>query len=452
MKHISKKILALMLLSAVLYSPRAAAISKLDFFAPAEGISTRVEKIAKKVAEKYNKAMSDLEDKVMRGGCRESNGVKICRKEGNALYSMLKDQFEKDSGSIIDNVKSQVTSGNLDIRNILKNSIKATTQKYANAKLDLQTANYALADYKAALATERANKEKDINQDIMILKLKLETDEVKENKEAREQIVRQIADLEEQKAALSAEKSKRDAKAESMEKDIKNKAEAVAGWSKQLDEEQMKLKLDKASDALFDIKIGDNKELGDLFEDADEDEENKEVEEMYGADYQAFFLAKYEPATSENILRVRNKRKAEYYKALQNLMRVLIIGTAKGKNISDSSTAYLNRVAGGTDADGKTEVKGPEGIFGAMSMKIGADIQNAKVAARYTEMLLAEIRFNTMSDINLWNDKYKLVDYKKDFTKFNFDDYVEKKKSLKDKIKDKVNGGIQQGLNKFTGF
>ena len=57
MKHISKKILALMLLSAVLYSPRAAAISKLDFFAPAEGISTRVEKIAKKKLDLRSKKL-----------------------------------------------------------------------------------------------------------------------------------------------------------------------------------------------------------------------------------------------------------------------------------------------------------------------------------------------------------------------------------------------------------
>ena len=83
-------------------------------------------------------------------------------------------------------------------------------------------------------------------------------------------------------------------------------------------------------------------------------------------------------------------------------------------------------------------------------MKIGADIQNAKIAARYTELLLAQMRFNAMSEIILWNDKYKLNDYSKDFTAFNLDDYVNKKKSLLDKLKDKTNSTVQDKVSNYS--
>lgn len=79
-------------------------------------------------------------------------------------------------------------------------------------------------------------------------------------------------------------------------------------------------------------------------------------------------------------------------------------------------------------------------------MKIGADIQNAKIAARYTELLLAEIRFVTMQEMISWNDKFK--NSKKDVTKFNLDDYVYKKKGVKDFLDDK----LQQGVSGWKGL
>lgn len=193
--------------------------------------------------------------------------------------------------------------------------------------------------------------------------------------------------------------------------------------------------MEKATDALFAA--------------AEEDEENEKTEEMYASDYKDFFLGKYEKESSENIARVRYKRQKEYYLALQNLMRVLIIGSAKGKTIADSSENYLVRTTGGETKDGE-KVTAPDGIFGGMSMKIGADIQNAKIAARYTELLLAQMRFNAMSEIILWNDKYKLNDYSKDFTAFNLDDYVNKKKSLLDKLKDKTNSTVQDKVSNYS--
>ena len=68
------------------------------------------------------------------------------------------------------------------------------------------------------------------------------------------------------------------------------------------------------------------------------------------------------------------------------------------------------------------------------------------------ELLLAEIRFNTMTEINLWNDKYRLMDYSKDYTKFNLDDYVAKKKSLLDQAKDKAKDAATSGISGWKGL
>ena len=81
-----------------------------------------------------------------------------------------------------------------------------------------------------------------------------------------------------------------------------------------------------------------------------------------------------------------------------------------------------------------------------MAAKIGADVQNAKLAARYLELLLAEMRFNSMVEINSWNDKFKNT--KKDVTKFNLDDYIYKKKSLQDT----VNNKLQDTISGWQGF
>ena len=146
------------------------------------------------------------------------------------------------------------------------------------------------------------------------------------------------------------------------------------------------------------------------------------------------FVGKYEYVGSKNIARVRAKRQQEYYKALQNLMRVLVVGAVKGEEFEKKSEAYLEQT---TKVDGQ---------LGGMAAKIGADVQNAKLAARYLELLLAEMRFNSMVEINSWNDKFKNT--KKDVTKFNLDDYIYKKKSLQDT----VNNKLQDTISGWQGF
>lgn len=423
MKHNSKHIFALLMLSTmiILQSQPVYAISKLDFFTQLENTNKKVQKIKEEWEEKYNKAMSDLEAKVEKAGGQE----------GKALFNMMRTQMEGDAKNIADNVKNNAKNGNFN----LKDSVKGVTQKYANTKLDLATANSLLSDYKYSLAQERSKKEQEIKTKISLLDAEEKLPSTKTDAKRLQEIAQEKADLAMQLKALEDKNSKQNEKMQAMEKQIQKYADEASKLNRELFDEGGKAYMEKATDALFAA--------------AEEDEENEKTEEMYASDYKDFFLGKYEKESSETIARVRYKRQKEYYLALQNLMRVLIIGSAKGKTIADSSENYLVRTTGGETKNGE-KVTAPDGIFGGMSMKIGADIQNAKIAARYTELLLAQMRFNAMSEIILWNDKYKLNDYSKDFTAFNLDDYVNKKKSLLDKLKDKANSTVQDKVSNYS--
>lgn len=418
MKKISHKILTLILISNIFYISNAWSVSKLDFFAQTEEMGKKVQNVKSKVETEYNNNMKKLEKKVMK-----STGA-----EGSALFTMLKKNFEGDAKGIASNVKSNLKSGNFDF----KSALSPLKQKYAKSQLDWLLAVSAANDYKASLASARKKQLEAINQRIMEIKTELELLEKTKNttadyEEQKEELALELADLEAQKTELEEKQSLRDKKAEKLEKKAKSLGKAAADAEKALTAEGQRQYMEQAVEALF--SKGKNGE-----DSADTSEEESLLEDMYGAEVDSFFLGKYEYESSENIARVLKKRKQEYYKSLQNLMRVIIVGNAKGKTISTASQEYLNQTT-------KTD-----GIYGGMSMKIGADIQNAKIAARYTELLLAEIRFVTMQEMISWNDKFK--NNKKDVTKFNLDDYVYKKKGLKDILEDKV----QKGVSKWKGL
>ena len=218
----------------------------------------------------------------------------------------------------------------------------------------------------------------------------------------------------------------RDEKAEQLQKNATAAAKAVSDLEQTINGQNTQKYLDKITDSLFSGKKDEK--------DIEAQEEQQQLDDMYGSDIAEFFIGKYEYVGSQNVARVRAKRQQEYYKALQNLMRVLVVGSVKGEEFEKKSEAYLDQTS---KVDGQ---------LGGMAAKIGADVQNAKLAARYLELLLAEMRFNSMVEINSWNDKFKNT--KKDVTKFNLDDYIYKKNSLKDTINNK----LQDTISGWQGF
>lgn len=411
MKNTSIKILTLVLASCFLTCQNTYAISKLDFFTQVENFGKSVQKEKEKWEKRYGKALYDLHDKAIKAGGAE----------GGALFNVLQKQMEGSVVNFTDNVKNQaVSGGKVD----LGSAFSDITKNFANAQLTAAMAQSALDDYKKAVAAERNAKEKDIDEKLMILEAKLKV--IKDDSEEKEKLATRIADLSAEKEDLKNKTALRDEKAEQLQKNATAAAKAVSDLEQTINGQNTQKYLDKITDSLFSSKKDE--------EDIEAQEEQQQLDDMYGSDIAEFFIGKYEYVGSQNIARVRAKRQQEYYKALQNLMRVLVVGAVKGEEFEKKSEAYLDQT---TKVDGQ---------LGGMAAKIGADVQNAKLAARYLELLLAEMRFNSMVEINSWNDKFKNT--KKDVTKFNLDDYIYKKNSLKDKINNK----LQDTISGWQGF
>lgn len=411
MKNTSIKILTLVLASCFLTCQNTYAISKLDFFTQVENFGKSVQKEQEKWEKRYGKALYDLHDKAIKAGGAE----------GGALFNVLQKQMEGSVVNFTDNVKNQaVSGGKVD----LGSAFSDITKNFANAQLTAAMAQSTLDDYKKAVAAERNAKEKDIDEKLMILEAKLKV--IKDDSEEKEKLATRIADLSAEKEDLKNKTALRDEKAEQLQKNATAAAKAVSDLEQTINGQNTQKYLDKITDSLFSSKKDE--------EDIEAQEEQQQLDDMYGSDIAEFFIGKYEYVGSQNIARVRAKRQQEYYKALQNLMRVLVVGAVKGEEFEKKSEAYLDQT---TKVDGQ---------LGGMAAKIGADVQNAKLAARYLELLLAEMRFNSMVEINSWNDKFKNT--KKDVTKFNLDDYIYKKNSLKDKINNK----LQDTISGWQGF
>ncbi len=411
MKNTSIKILTLVLASCFLTCQNTYAISKLDFFTQVENFGKSVQKEQEKWEKRYGKALYDLHDKAIKAGGAE----------GGALFNVLQKQMEGSIVNFTDNVKNQaVSGGKVD----LGSAFSDITKNFANAQLTAAMAQSTLDDYKKAVAAERNAKEKDIDEKLMILEAKLKI--IKDDSEEKEKLAIRIADLKAEKEDLKNRAALRDEKAEQLQKKATAAAKAVSDLEQTINGQNTQKYLDKITDSLFSGKK-DEKDL-------EAQEEQQQLDDMYGSDIAEFFIGKYEYVGSQNVARVRAKRQQEYYKALQNLMRVLVVGSVKGEEFEKKSEAYLDQTS---KVDGQ---------LGGMAAKIGADVQNAKLAARYLELLLAEMRFNSMVEINSWNDKFKNT--KKDVTKFNLDDYIYKKNSLKDKINNK----LQDTISGWQGF
>lgn len=411
MKNTSIKILTLVLASCFLTCQNTYAISKLDFFTQVENFGKSVQKEQEKWEKRYGKALYDLHDKAIKAGGAE----------GGALFNVLQKQMEGSVVNFTDNVKNQaVSGGKVD----LGSAFSDITKNFANAQLTAAMAQSKLDDYKKAVAAERNAKEKDIDEKLMILEAKLKV--IKDDSEEKEKLAIRIADLKAEKEDLKNRAALRDEKAEQLQKNATAAAKAVSDLEQTINGQNTQKYLDKITDSLFSGKKDEK--------DIEAQEEQQQLDDMYGSDIAEFFIGKYEYVGSQNVARVRAKRQQEYYKALQNLMRVLVVGAVKGEEFEKKSEAYLDKTS---KVDGQ---------LGGMAAKIGADVQNAKLAARYLELLLAEMRFNSMVEINSWNDKFKNT--KKDVTKFNLDDYIYKKNSLKDTINNK----LQDTISGWQGF
>ena len=154
--------------------------------------------------------------------------------------------------------------------------------------------------------------------------------------------------------------------------------------------------LDAQADAFFN-----NLEFGD------------DNESMYTEGIQSLFLGADETLNPTTAARINKNRNKEFYDAYKNLIETVLKSYQTTAQASEASEGCLD-----------SSTQQADGIFGAMTMRVCTDIQSAKMALQYADLLLAQMWFEAAADLQGWNDRYQMSDYDHDVTELDLDAYV----------------------------
>jgi len=432
----------LFLFGEMLFATEAFAIHKLDFTASQEAWQKKISRVKTEWQEKYGATMEKLHDKVLR-----STGL-----EGAAVFNaFIKPNLDAAVGDTTNSFFNQVVSGKFDANELKNSATRSFEEKKSNftskfnsltKSLDsaitaANTATSLLKDYDDAKLEERKNKEEEISEKLAEIKVQMaDPDNSLDGKKAKE-LAEEAGDLEKQLEEIRLNTSLKDSEREKLSENKKESLENLSSIKNEISalqtESGASLFVAKKLQSFFDIK------------DENETTENTETEnkDLYAAEISSLFMPKYEVNSAAAIEKVMKAREKEYYNALQNLARTVTQDAADNEIVENESRSY---------AEQTTKV---DGLYASMSMRIGVDIQNVKLAARFTDLLLAEMRYYAIKDIMNWK-KNKLRDYDTDVTRFNFDNYVLTDKEINqgffgkswNKVMSAKDNLIQNGLDK----
>lgn len=406
------KIFIVALLSLVVYIPRATAITKLEFTDPVCEMSKKVQKDAEENEQENAEANEKLNEKERRPENGEGTSLFkkfVSKKSTKLVLNALKGQFNVgDSGSEDLSDSSSSNNGNLKLdfdslltytQDLVKSSQKAKLEKTKMIHAQL-----------SALYSERD----------MLKEILDQSPDNAEQVEARlKDIEIEIANLEGQSEKILAENTMNN------EKIAKNK-KAMDALSKQISN----LNSQKISS---DLLKSLNASTAKLFANKEKDDD---AEDVYATNINKLFLGKYDYEGGDGLAKVIKARQQEYYAAVKNLGREYLNTI---NDIEKSSDRSVNCIDALSMADG---------INGQQTMQICVDLQNARVAAGYTGILIAQMRFKAISDIQSWTHMYKFRSYDASPTRFNLDNYIFQKKKLKFNVSDK----LSSAMSNFKGF
>ena len=427
MTNISKKIwLSALCFAAILtlHISNAHAFVKLDFTGPVADVVDKIKQEAIKAEELYKSQLEKLNQKIM----------KAYGQEGADLFRHI---TGNTSAIITSAAKGQYNAGDFTARGF----IDAISRDLANQQIDYATFYQRLEDYVSAQEQAKLDRKVAMEEELMKLasqrtalndliaqnpndettdKRKMELDELDK---AIASLRTQIKENDEQQIIDDPNKKLLETQLQKYQKQIGKLQENISA-----DNVMGKLQLEAAN--LFEHGFGHR--------DNAEDESNTEI---YKTALSRLFLAEDEVENTETVARIMKARKREYYDALKNSLETVVTTYGSIVEISERSKACA-----------EASTKMANGVFGASAMRICTELQNAKVAARYMEILLALIRYETTAEMQMWTNKYKLKDYEKDVTKFNLDDYVMKKESLLKKAKAKAQNALDKKINSLIGL
>lgn len=404
------KIFIITLLSCVVSVPQAEAIQKLEFPDPISTLPKNIEKIKEEIEQKYTEAMETLNGKIR----------KALSGEGAALFSQLVNN--RGANVISDLARGQFNVGDFSLTSI-SNAVVAQMGEF---KLDLANLSAMTEDYAKALEEAKVTRTKMMNAEL--IKLDAEREAVNTalmDDPTNEALLTKLNDLDINLANLQGQIDQAMAEDVLADKKLENYRQEISTLMAQIDG----ISAEKVSE---DFLKSLNEKVAGLFPTQD----NEDVRDIYATNIYKLFLGEYDNIGGENMMRVKKARNQEYYEALKNLAREYLNTRNDVEKSSERSQNCL-------DALGKAD-----GISGQQTMQICADLQNARAAAGQASLLLARLRFRAIETIQGWHDKYKLVDYSKDPTVLNLDDYIFTKKDLKFNAKYKV----KQAISNFKGF
>ena len=394
----------------------AYAISKLDFFAPVADITDKIGKVKIKIEDVYNKQLEILNAKVQ----------KVAGREGAMIFSYLR----QNATSIV----TSAAKGQFYAADYTGSGMwDAIKGELGNYKLDYATLYTQAERYARAREEEKVKRVAAMEKEL--LKMQAEKEALNKRYIARTSETQltdaEIARLKELEVGIPKLQKEiaweqqrnvtEDTKYQKMRQTLDGQQQKINKLVEKTSREEVVNMLGQQSAKLFDSK------------------KNEENEELYSLAQDKLFLKKNEPENPDNMDRVRKIRQQEYFKAVKNSMETVVTTYASMEEIKERSLGC---------SDAATQMA--QGVFGASAMRICIELQNAKVAARYMEILLAQIRMETTGDMQFWSDKYKLEDYDKDMTTFNLDDYKMKKQTLFKKVKAKAQAAAQDKINNFT--
>ena len=411
-KNMPSIILAVLLSFAVVYN--VGAVSFLSFMEPVTDVLRKIEKEKEKIEEKYNTYMQKLDARVS----------KAFGAEGSLLFKEV--VLDKSNAVVISAARGQFNLSPFTEQSLLD----SLTSQLGNMKLDYANVQNMMEDY--IKAEENAKSQKDATMRKTLVALEAErsafNDQLLTNDTPE---LRAKLDETDKNIALLKVQLK-----DNMETDVL-KSTTVKNYQNKLTDMQNKIDLVSIKTFDTDLQKKLNKEVENLFDYKENSNEGDlELEEAYKINIDKLFLKENEKETSENIAKINKLRRTEYYNAHKELIYSVI--STYGSIVEEE-----DRIKYCTEASQQAQ-----GIFGASAMRICIDLQNARAAARYMQLLLAEMRFDAMSEMQKWTDKYKLTDYNKDVSKFNLDDYVMKASDFASGITEKANRAVSSLLGK----
>ena len=339
-------------------------------------------------------------------------------KESLELY----DEIASDSMNLAKDIANgQYDVGNLSLDNVLS-SLTDQVKGYALQQAELQK---WLEDAIQAGEKKKLDKKNEMQKELAILESQREALDALEATDERQA---QMDKLDESIAELRLAMRKNDEEKvmdsdniKYIEKQMSILGEKMETINTQISEKNLQNMLQTEAMKLFKLDADDTNLLGGI------GGSGKDETATYEDFVERVFLKEDESPTSQNVKRIMNERKKEFYDAVKSAMEMMV-------KTSNDIVKTSERSKSCTD----TSVETADTTFGAMGLRQCVEMQNSLAATGYLDILLATIRLEVADDMQKWDSRYKLIDYEKDMSKFNLDDYMLREEDVFTKLKKSV--------------